>query len=156
MKETIEKFYQSFHELDAEGMAAYYHDDIVFTDPAFGTLKGEHAGNMWRMLCDSQKGKDFRIEFSDVSYENGTGSARWQAYYTFSRTGRRVHNIIQARFKFEGDKIIEHVDHFNLHRWSRQALGFMGLLLGWSGGFKKKLNAQTNKLLADYEKNQKQ
>lgn len=59
MKNIIENFYEAFANLDAETMVSYYHDDIVFEDPAFGILKGNRAKNMWRMLCESQKNKDF-------------------------------------------------------------------------------------------------
>ena len=153
MKETIEKFYQSFDQLDAEGMVSCYHEDVVFEDPGFGLLKGKRAGDMWRMLCESQKGKDFRIEASDISFDGETGSAHWEAHYDFSKTGRRVHNIIEAKFKFKDGLIIDHRDHFNLHRWARQALGFQGLLLGGTGFFRKKLHLQTNKLLDKFIQN---
>ncbi len=149
--EIISKFYQSFQNLDAEGMVSCYHKDIKFEDPAFGVLEGEHAGNMWRMLVESQKGKDFRVEFRDVRMEGAIGKAHWEAHYNFSKTGRRVHNIITATFRFQEDKIIQHLDQFDLHRWSRQALGMSGLLLGWTGFFQKKLNAQTNHLLKKWE-----
>ena len=112
MKELIKQFYESCAELDAEGMVECYHSEILFEDPAFGPLKGEKAKNMWRMLCASQKGKDFRVEFKDIEADEQNGSAHWEAYYTFSKTGRKVHNIINARFRLADGKIIEHVDHF--------------------------------------------
>ncbi len=151
MKSVIEKFYEAFNNLDAETMASCYHDEIIFEDPAFGILKGDKAKNMWRMLCHSQKGKDFRVEASGIEADDSKGKAHWEAHYNFSRTGRRVHNIIDATFEFKDGKIIKHTDRFNLHRWSRQALGFTGALMGWTGFFRKKLNAQTNKLLSDFE-----
>jgi limonene-1,2-epoxide hydrolase len=150
-KQIITKFYKAFDRLDPEGMAALYDEQIIFSDPAFGKLSGIHAGNMWRMLCKSQKGKDFRIEASNIHEENGKVMARWDAYYTFSQTGRKVHNIIYATFEFSGNKIIRHQDHFNLYRWSIQALGFQGLLIGWSGFFKKKLQSKTRGLLSKFE-----
>jgi len=151
MKETIEKFYQSFTNLDPEGMAACYHKDVHFNDPAFGDLKGERAGNMWRMLLSSQKGKDFRVKYSNIQSTGETVSADWEAFYTFSQTGRKVHNNIHAEFKFKDGKIIEHIDDFNLHKWAKQAMGTKGSLIGWTGFFKKKLNTQTNKLLTTFE-----
>lgn len=153
MQEIIQDFYNSFHKLDAEAMAAHYHPDIVFEDPAFGVLNGEHAANMWRMLCDTQKGKDFKVEVSDIRQDGDRWTAHWEAHYDFSKTGRRVHNKIDAVFQFKDGKIIDHRDHFSLHKWARQALGVQGLVLGGTGFFKKKLNAQTNGLLAKYEKN---
>lgn len=152
MKNLIENFYRSFENLDAEGMVECYHDEVTFEDPAFGILRGEHAKNMWRMLCNSQKGKDFKVKASDIKVINEKGKARWEAYYIFSRTGRKVHNIINAEFEFKNGKIINHTDNFDLYRWARQAFGFNGWLLGWTDVFKKKLNSQTNKLLSNFEK----
>ena len=148
----IQTFYEAFARHDAEAMAACYHDDVTFSDPAFGTLKGERARNMWRMLVASQKGKDFVVTFSNIEEGETRGSANWEAKYNFSQTGRRVHNKISAQFKLKDGKIIEHHDSFPLHRWSRQALGTPGLLMGWTGFFRKKLQAKTNRLLSKFEK----
>ena len=150
MIEKINKFYSAFANLDAETMVSFYHDDVVFEDPAFGVLNGENAKNMWRMLCSSQNGKGFKVVFDQVHADDTKGSAHWEAYYNFSRTGRKVHNIIDATFEFQDGKIIKHTDHFDLYRWSRQALGIQGLLLGWTPMFKKKLQSQTNGLLKQY------
>jgi len=153
MKKLNETFYTAFAKLDAEAMVNCYHDNITFKDPAFGILKGEKAKNMWRMLCESQKGKNFIVETSKIEFINNKGYAHWEAHYTFSKTGRQVHNSIEATFEFKDGKIINHTDQFNLHKWSKQALGFKGWLLGGTNFFKKKLNTQTNQLLSSYEKN---
>ncbi len=155
MKKIIEQFYTAFTNLDGDGMAACYHDDIVFEDPAFGVLKGEKAKNMWRMLCQSQKGQNFVVEYSKVEAFKDKGSAHWEAHYTFSKTNRKVHNIIDAEFEFKDGKIIRHTDHFDLHNWSKQALGLQGWLMGWSSFFKKKLNEQTNGMLRKFESKQR-
>jgi len=151
MDVLIEKFYQAFKELDAETMVSCYHDDIIFEDPAFGVLKGDRAGNMWRMLCKTQNGQDFKINHSNIKSEGHTGSASWEAFYTFSKTGRKVHNVINARFEFKDGKIIKHTDDFNLHKWSKQAMGFKGVMLGGTRYFKNKLKYQTNRLLTKFE-----
>lgn len=150
-EQLIKTFYNAFAQLDAETMAECYHDDIIFQDPAFGVLKGERARNMWRMLCESQKGKDFIVEFSNIQCTEHTGTAHWEAHYVFSKTGRKVHNKIKAKFRFQDGKIIEHKDDFNLHRWAKQALGFKGQLVGGTAFFQNKLNGQTNALLDKYE-----
>ncbi|HHB79454.1 MAG TPA: nuclear transport factor 2 family protein, partial [Saprospiraceae bacterium] len=144
---------QAFEKLDAETMGNCYHQDIEFYDPAFGLLKGEKAKNMWRMLCNSQKGKHFIVKASKISYDeiSKTGTAHWEAKYNFSQTGRKIHNIITAEFEFKDGKIIKHTDHFDLHKWANQALGFKGALFGGTNFFKKKLNSQTKKLLLEFE-----
>lgn len=151
MKTIIEQFYTSFQDLDAEKMVSFYHDAVVFEDPAFGKLHGEHAKNMWRMLCENAV--DLSVGFSDVVAGSNKVTAHWEAQYTFSQTGKKVHNIINATFEFKDGKIIKHTDNFNLHKWAKQAMGFKGLLLGATIFFKKKLQEQTNKLLCEFEKN---
>ena len=151
MESTIIKFYEAFEALDSEAMVSCYRDDVIFEDPAFGILKGARAKNMWRMLCRSQKGKDFKVVYSDINIKNNRASARWKAQYIFGKTGRKVHNIIDAEFTFIDGAIHTHHDRFNLYRWSRQALGIQGYLLGWTKLFKQKLNNQTNAMLTKFE-----
>jgi hypothetical protein len=150
MKAIIEKFYTAFENLDGVKMAECYHPEIIFEDPAFGKLKGERAKKMWMMLCKSQKGKDFKIIFSDIKYEKGKGTAKWDAFYTFSQTGRKVHNEVFASFEFKDNLIVKHYDDFNLHKWAKQAMGFKGFLLGGTAYFKSKLQEKTNKLLNEF------
>ena len=151
----IEAFYSAFSELDAEKMTSFYHNDVVFEDPAFGRLNGNRAKAMWHMLCESQKNKDFRIIYSDINADDSTARAYWEAFYSFSKTGRKVHNKINAHFEFKDGLIIKHTDKFNLHKWARQALGFKGLVLGRTKYFSNKLKLQTNKLLDRYIKEKK-
>ena len=153
MENLIHKFYAAFQQQDAETMVSCYHNDIVFNDPAFGTLNGDKAKNMWRMLC--QNAKDFKMDFSNIKVENNVGYAHWEADYIFSQTGKKVHNIIDATFEFKDGQIIKHSDNFNLHNWAKQALGFKGTLLGGTTFFKKKLQQQTNNLLFQFESKQK-
>lgn len=151
MKNAIVNFYKAFENLDAEKMIEYYHKDIKFEDPAFGILEAEKAKNMWRMLCRSQKGQNFNVKASKIEYGNSKGSAHWEAHYVFSKTGRKVHNIINAEFEFEDGKIIKHTDRFDLYKWAKQALGLKGALLGWTAFFRKRLISQTNKMLSEFE-----
>lgn len=154
MEELIKTFYTAFNNLDSDTMVACYHKNIVFEDPAFGILKGVHAGNMWHMLCEAQKNAtDFKVTFSGINAEDLKGNVKWEAHYTFSKTKRKVHNVISAEFEFKDGKIIKHTDYFNLRTWAQQALGFKGYLLGGTLFFKNKLNHQTNSLLAKFEKN---
>jgi hypothetical protein len=152
MKSLIETFYSAFQKKDAETMISCYHDNIIFQDPVFGELNGENARAMWRMLC--QNAIDLRIEFSGIRASLKKGSAHWEAWYRFSKTGRKVHNIVEAEFEFKDFKIIKHADTFNLHKWASQAMGWKGKLLGGTAFFKNKMHQKTNKMLVDFiEKN---
>jgi len=128
--ELIQTFYTSFQARNADGMISCYHADITFLDPVFGTLRGLEATSMWHMLCE--RGTDLKIEFSNVQADNLTGSAHWEAWYSFSKSKRPVHNVIEASFVFQDGKIIQHTDKFNLWRWSSMALGPLGTFLGWT------------------------
>jgi ketosteroid isomerase-like protein len=154
-QEVITLFYQSFARHDAETMASLYHDDIEFTDPAFGTLKGEEARNMWRMLIERRK-DSLVVAHSNVQASDDAGSAQWTADYRFGSTGRMVHNEITAKFEFHEGKIIRHVDNFSFWKWSRQALGLPGLLLGWTPYLKAKVRQQAKKGLKRFEESRKQ
>ena len=127
--QLIEGFYTAFQKRDAESMVACYHPEVQFSDPVFQDLRGPRAGAMWRMLCE--RAQDFSLEFRDVTADDRAGAAHWEAHYTFSGTGRKVHNILDAKFEFQGGKIVRHTDSFDLWRWAGMALGAKGKLLGW-------------------------
>jgi len=148
VKGLIETFYTAFQNKDAEKMISCYHEDIIFCDPAFGELKGDYVKAMWRMLCGNSK--DLKIEFSNITASLKKGSIHWEAWYTFSRTGRKVHNIVEANFDFKDRKIIKHTDTFNLRAWASQAMGWKGKLFGGTNFFKNKLHKQTGRLLKDF------
>jgi len=143
-KEVISKFYQAFQQKDWQTMQACYHEDVVFEDPAFGELKGDDAKKMWKMLCE--QGKDLKLEFSNVT-EN---SAHWDAFYTFSATKRKVENHIDATFEFKDGLIVKHVDDFDFHKWSKQALGLIGSLFGGTKLFQRKFRNKVLSILKKY------
>ncbi len=139
----IIQFYTAFQQKDYETMASLYHPEARFKDAAFDLKSGKEAGAMWKMLITA--GKDLRIEFNDVKSDEKTGSAQWEAWYTFSKTGRKVHNVIEAKFEFKDGLIYRHNDYFDFWRWSRQSLGLAGWILGWSGFLKNKVGAAAMK-----------
>jgi ketosteroid isomerase-like protein len=147
--ELITQFYQSFANKDVEGMVSCYHDEIEFEDPAFGLLKSDDAKKMWRMLMKRSKG-EIVVTFSNVKADEKYGSANWKAVYVFAQTGRNVVNEISAQFEFRDGKIFRHKDTFSMWKWSRQALGLPGYLLGWSGFMKKKIQKRTRRLLDNF------
>ena len=143
--ETIRDFYTAFARKDGDSMASAYAPDVHFRDPAFGDLHGEEPGAMWRMLTG--RSEDLEIELVD----HDDSSAHWLAHYTFS-TGRHVDNDVRASFKFDGEgRIAEHIDEFDFYAWTRQALGPVGTLLGWTpiiqGGVRKKARTQLDEFM---------
>ena len=146
---TLKRFYEAFQQRDAATMAACYAPDVQFSDPVFPDLRGADAGTMWKMLCE--RGKDLKVDFRDVRADDKAGAAHWDAWYTFSTTGRHVHNSIDATFEFRDGRIVRHADRFDLHRWAGQALGTPGKLLGWTPFLQNKIRAMAGKGLADWK-----
>ncbi|MDZ7715069.1 MAG: nuclear transport factor 2 family protein [Balneolaceae bacterium] len=79
-------------------MAECYHPEATFKDEVF-ELKGKHIAAMWHMLCE--RGKDLELTFSDIASDKDSGSAHLEATYTFTQTGRKVHNVLEASFRFK-------------------------------------------------------
>ena len=138
--ELVRGFYAAFQRRDHAAMAACYTADATFSDPVFRDLRGPRVGAMWRMLCE--RATDLRIEASGIEASGERGSARWEAWYTFTATGRPVHNCIEAAFRFRDGRIAQHTDAFDLSAWARQALGIKGLLLGWTPLVQNAIRAQ--------------
>jgi hypothetical protein len=91
------------------------------------------------------------VEFGEISADDRHGSARWEAWYTFS-TGRKVHNRIDAAFEFADGLIVLHRDTFDLSAWAAQALGPMGRFFGGTPFLQKKIRSSAAKTLASFEK----
>lgn len=147
--EIITKFYAAFQKLDYTTMNSCYSDEIVFNDPAFGLLRGDEVKYMWEMLC--KNAKDFSLTFSTIELlDEEYATCNWVATYTFSKTGRKVVNYIKAYMLLKDGKIIEHSDAFKISKWAAQALGLKGVLLGWSGYMKKKIQQNARKNLIKF------
>jgi len=144
----IQKFYTCFQNKDYRGMQDCYADNAVFNDSVFKNLSSPHVKAMWEMLI--KNGKDFRLEFSNIIATDKNGSAHWDAYYTFSKTGNRVINRIDATFTFKKGKIVSHTDHFNFYSWAKQALGITGILLGWTNFMQHKVQKSAMESLTTF------
>lgn len=147
-EKLIHQFYTAFQHKDYVTMQELYHPKASFSDPVFQNLKSQEVKAMWEMLITA--GKDLKVSFRDVEADDRRGACHWEAWYTFSRTGRKVHNIIDASFEFQDGKILKHQDTFNFWRWSRQALGITGLFLGWTSVIQAKISETARKGLEKF------
>ena len=137
---VVNRFYDAFARRDAMGMAACYHQSSTFEDPAFGPLDREAACAMWAMLL--ARSADMVVTHQVLSETGSVVTAHWEAHYTFTRTGRPVHNRIDATFTLEEGLILTHRDRFSFWTWARQAFGLPGLLLGWAPWFQGRVRAE--------------
>ncbi len=148
-EEIVRRFYTAFSGLDAAAMNSCYADNIIFSDPVFGLLEGLEVVAMWEMLCGNAR--DFSLHFSDIqSVDHEYITCRWTATYTFSKTGRQVTNHVKAFIRIVDGKITEHSDGFRLSTWISQALGWKGVLLGWTGWMKRKIQLNARRNLAAF------
>lgn len=137
-EELIKTFYKAFQNKDYRAMQDCYADNAVFNDAIFKDLDSKQVKAMWEMLI--KRGKDMSLTFKNIEANGNTASAEWVASYTFSSTNRKVINHVKANFIFGNNKILKHTDDFNFYKWSRQALGTPGLLLGWTSYLKSKVS----------------
>lgn len=152
-KNTLEKFYHSFQQLDAKTMATCYHKDVIFNDPVFKDLHYDEVIAMWEMLIKRSRG-NLEIDYHTVMGDDKMAQCIWEADYEFSKTGNPVHNIIHATMEFEDDLIIKHTDEFDFWRWSKMALGLTGVLMGWSPYLKNRVQKVAKMSLEKYMKGQ--
>ncbi len=153
-QQSIDNFYSAFARLDAETMAQCYAEDVAFDDEVFSLRGKREVAGMWKMLCQATqaKGADvWKLTYRDVRADATSGQAHWDAHYRFSSTGRIVDNSIDARFAFDPQgRIASHRDSFDFWRWSRQALGAPGYLLGWTPQLRSKVRAQAGANLRNF------
>jgi ketosteroid isomerase-like protein len=147
-EQLIQHFYTSFQRKDVQAMQDCYAVDATFSDPVFTNLNAAEVRSMWAMLLKS--GKDMRIEFKNIKSNEDGATTEWDAWYTFSTTGNKVHNSIKASFLIGNGKIIKHTDHFDFYRWARQALGLTGILLGWTSFLRNKISTTAKKNLKSF------
>jgi len=77
-------------------------------------------------------------------------TCNWIATYTFSKTGRKVVNHIKAFMRLKDGKIIEHSDGFRLSTWIAQAFGWKGIMFGWMGWMKRKVQKTARRNLNSF------
>lgn len=149
----ITAFYEAFNSRDFLSMQRCYHAEAQFYDPVFQNLSTDEVKFMWQMLLT--QATDLRVSCSAIKANDHRGTCRWDAWYTFSKTGKKVHNVIFAEFEFKDGLIYRHRDVFDLWRWSKQALGVTGSLLGWSAYVRKKIQRAARRSLDIYMRSHK-
>lgn len=134
---VLHTFYTAFAQRDWAVMGACYHAEASFSDPVFPQLDAHRVKAMWRMLLDGDT--DLCISFTVLREDKHGGRVRWEAFYSFGRQRRKVHNRITSDFRFKDGLILVQRDRFNFWRWCSQALGIPGLLLGWTPMVRRKV-----------------
>ena len=103
---------------------------------------------MWRMLLT--RAEDLAIEVKIAEDGPSRAQVDWVAHYTFGATGRPVVNLVHTEMSVSVGRIVRQVDQFSLWRWSSQALGVRGLLLGWTPAVRTRIRTQAARSLKDF------
>ncbi len=143
---VLDRFYSAFAKKDCAAMGDCYHPDAQFSDPVFPQLDAAQVKAMWKMLLNNDAPMSVTFRVAEEGARNG--ACDWEARYTFSTSERPVHNIIHSKFEFRDGLIFRQRDVFDFWRWSRQALGASGLLLGWTPIVRNKVRATAAARLA--------
>ncbi len=149
-EQILERYYKALQQKDYQTMQGLYHEEAQFSDPVFTQLNSREVQAMWEMLL--KRAKQFTLTYQILEQQEGTGKGVCAASYLFSRTGRRVQNNIKSNFTFKEGLIYRQVDQFDLWRWSSQAFGLSGWLLGWSPFMQKKIRSQAMSQLQQFLK----
>lgn len=144
---VLHTFYTAFAQRDWAVMGACYHAEARFSDPVFPQLDAEGVKAMWKMLLSGDT--DLCISFTVLHEDDKGGRVQWEAFYSYGKQRRKVHNRITSYFTFKEGLIHVQRDRFNFWRWSRQALGLSGLLLGWTPMVRNKVQAMAAQRLAN-------
>ena len=149
---TIHQLYTSIAAGAIPGIEACYAPKVKFHDPVFGTLTNHEVLKMWKMLIEKSKG-NLTIDYTILKTNEHKGTAEWTATYTFGKKKRKVKNHIKSEFYFKEGLIIRQNDDFNIWTWSKQALGWSGIFLGWTGYLHRKIQKQAINSLKNFKEN---
>lgn len=145
---VAERFFEAFMVRDHYTMGLLYAEHATFSDPVFPLLNARGARVMWKMLLT--RAEDLGIEVKVIEDSPAHASVDWVAHYTFGATGRPVVNRVHTEMALSNGRIVRQVDTFNLWRWSRQALGARGWLLGWTPLVRDRIRAQAAHSLREF------
>ena len=145
---VAERFYEAFMVRDHYTMGLLYAEHATFSDPVFPLLNAKGARLMWQMLLS--RAEDLGVEVKVLEDSATRARVDWVAHYTFTATGRPVVNRVHTEMAISLGKIVRQVDRFSLWRWSSQALGTRGLLLGWTPVVRNRIRAQAAQSLREY------
>ena len=127
--ELIENFTRPSLAATMPACSRCYDPAVDFADPVFTVQANVHTPCG---TCSSAEARPSRSPSTRFKPTTQVEARTGKRSIIFRRPKRPVLNIIDAEFKFRNGKIYWHRDHFDFWKWSRQALGTSGMLLGWS------------------------
>ena len=118
----LQRLFRALDRHDHQTMASCYHPDATFRDIAFDLRGKRQIHSMWHMICEG----DIRTSFKIDEVDDRTAFVTVVDDYTFRAKGRKVHNVIQSRFRFKDGSIVEQQDSCDTRKWASMAIGGVG------------------------------
>lgn len=131
------EIYKSFRNKDLTILSDCYAGCATFSDPVFTNLNKDLTLAMFEKLMSTAD--HLWIDIKKITANRQTGRAEWLITYTCSLTGRKIVQSMESYFIFKNGKIGRQIDYFNFYSYIRQLKGLKGLLWGWAGIFKDKV-----------------
>lgn len=133
---ALERFFDALRRCDKAALRDCCSPGLRFDDPLI-SITGRDDRLDWCTLlwtpCDGDGQRIWHLELDDVHTRGPLGTARWNLRYRYTPTGRLIELAVTSQFTFDPDgSITAQRDSFDFWRWSRQAHGLLGLLLGWT------------------------
>ena len=142
--DLLHRLFTGLSHHDHGEMASCYHQDAAFRDIAFDLIGKKQIHAMWHMISET----DIRPTFHVVRADEERGVVKLVDDYTFTSTGKPVHNIIVSNFRFQGGRIIDHQDVCDARAWASMALG--GPVGFFAGRFRILRSFQARRLLRSF------
>ena len=120
--EILTRLFTALDRHDHDAMAACYAENAKFSDIAFKLQGRERIHAMWHMICEG----DIKTTFKIDEVDDRTAYVTVMDDYTFRAKGRKVHNVIQSRFRFQNGAIVEQNDSCDSREWASMAIGGIG------------------------------
>lgn len=116
----LQRLFTALDRHDYLAMGPCYQPTAAFHDIAFDLKGRQRILAMWHMICE---GSDIRVTFDVVHANDQDGRVTLVDEYTFRDTGRKVRNVIDSRFHFSDEHIVEHRDFCDARAWASMAIG---------------------------------
>jgi|AntRauTorcE11898_2_1112593.scaffolds.fasta_scaffold21693_2 hypothetical protein len=148
--EIPKKLYQALNDRDYKSMWKLYAMDATFSDPAYGSLKGDEIKAMWHQIC--VRNTDLEAEILSVTQNDAqTISYSWKASYTHAMYNGEIENVINGEITVDKNgNILSQHETYSLWKWFSMAIGIAGKLLGWRTSMRENLQRSVRKSLDDF------
>jgi hypothetical protein len=139
-RSIIERLIRDLAQGQTDGLDALYADDARLVHPILGTLGRAQIEALW--LGFIEKTTDLQIYHDCQTIEAEFAGFDWSASFYFQPTGRFVRIDGKTVMSFHEGRIKRQTDFLNMRNFSRQLLGWRGLILSFVPGWRRFLEVE--------------